>query len=519
MKKIGESYEIECPKCRQRSINNLPICYAIYDKILLDDKSDIDMSCEIHEYEKLNFYCNDDKVMLCPICLVQNHRDHDVGLLKDKYIANEYIDRLNKWKEYLIMKNDEFNFQKNLLQNCIKECEEDKSMLFKRVEVIYNEFVDNYDKYQLELIQEVENLNINQTNNSRNIQINIDNVLNNINKIIDNNKVKKELIEFNNVKIIKQNDILIDKVALSDDNKMKFYDFKWNEDIFFKENKQSLKLRSYENDFKNNIFVLPDSKDSTILIFDLTTNTFMFKELLIGSDHEFLDYSSVTQMNEDTLLITGGCNYSNFRNTATNKTFLVKLINKKHVFIKEYIPMNINRFSHGSLLINGIVYVFGGHNGRHTLASMECINPISDYWTALPDMNLEKEIFAYCSVKDRYIYTFGGFCESHLDIIERYDIVREKWKILKTKLKIPLQNSTAINVRDEFIVLIGGYNYNLQRSISIFNLNTCEWNEIDYQMKIPRRRAHCYLYDNKVILTNLDLYYRRRSTRGRNSSC
>ena len=47
LRKIGDSYEIECPKCRQKSTNNLPICYAIYDKLLLDDKSDPDKSCQV----------------------------------------------------------------------------------------------------------------------------------------------------------------------------------------------------------------------------------------------------------------------------------------------------------------------------------------------------------------------------------------------------------------------------------------------------------------------------------------
>jgi len=44
---IGNGFEIECPKCRQKSRNNLPICYAIYDNLLLESKSDLDEPCKV----------------------------------------------------------------------------------------------------------------------------------------------------------------------------------------------------------------------------------------------------------------------------------------------------------------------------------------------------------------------------------------------------------------------------------------------------------------------------------------
>jgi hypothetical protein len=43
----GNGFEIECPKCRQKSRNNLPICYAIYDNLLLESKSDLDEPCKV----------------------------------------------------------------------------------------------------------------------------------------------------------------------------------------------------------------------------------------------------------------------------------------------------------------------------------------------------------------------------------------------------------------------------------------------------------------------------------------
>jgi hypothetical protein len=47
LKKVGTGIEIECPKCRQKSKNNLSICYAIYDHLLLEHKADIDECCKV----------------------------------------------------------------------------------------------------------------------------------------------------------------------------------------------------------------------------------------------------------------------------------------------------------------------------------------------------------------------------------------------------------------------------------------------------------------------------------------
>lgn len=35
------------------------------------------------------------------------------------------------------------------------------------------------------------------------------------------------------------------------------------------------------------------------------------------------------------------------------------------------------------------------------------------------EMEVEREIFAYCSIKQRYIYVLGGFNVNHFDSIER----------------------------------------------------------------------------------------------------
>ena len=64
-------------------------------------------------------------------------------------------------------------------------------------------------------------------------------------------------------------------------------------------------------------------------------------------------------------------------------------------------------------------------------------------------------------------------------------------------MKKSLQNSTAVCLNDEQIVLIGGYNGSMHKSIDILNLGSFTWTSLE-KMKIARRRSHCYKHEDKV---------------------
>ncbi len=161
--------------------------------------------------------------------------------------------------------------------------------------------------------------------------------------------------------------------------------------------------------------------------------------------------------------------------------------------------MIVDRFSHGSLVLKNVPYVFGGHDGNETLSSVEYFDNTDCKWKFLSFMNIEREIFAYCGIKQRYIYVFGGFNYNHLDSIERYDVVHDTWKILDVKMKRSLQNSTAIAISDEKIALIGGYNGALHKCVDILDLKSKTWCSIE-NMQVPRRKSHSYLFKNKIYI-------------------
>lgn len=283
---------------------------------------------------------------------------------------------------------------------------------------------------------------------------------------------------------------------------------------------QSTNFRHYINktgffdfeDLTDLILFIGDSKDKSILLFN--KKNFIWKKLenSILGEYEFLDYCCLTKNSDNSYLISGGCIYSNYKNTAVNSTYLAKILKHKENFLISFIPfkqMNKPRFSHGSCTLKGKVYVYGGHDGASTLSCIEFFDPDAIIWkyvydtedyTSTSEMNVEREIFASCIIDDRYIYVFGGFNDIHLDSIEKFDVDTGKWQLLNIKLNSPLQNSTACYLGKGEIAIIGGYNGSLQRGIVIFNIYKMIWeqNYSDSKLIIPRRRAHCYKFNNKV---------------------
>jgi len=262
-----------------------------------------------------------------------------------------------------------------------------------------------------------------------------------------------------------------------------------------------------KNENFNSIIFLGDSKDKLIISFNLETEQWHKIEYTNFNIFDFQDYSATARFDNGEILITGGCIYTNFRHTAQKSVYKAKIQPSGDVIsFTGFRPMNINRFSHGLLIIKDIPYVFGklfiilgGHDGNETLSSLECYNSMERKWNLMSFMNIEREIFAYCAVKDRYIYVFGGFNLNHLDSIERYDTVYDKWKLLNIKMKRPLQNASAVTISNERIILIGGYNGALHKCVDILDLSTKSWISVEY-MQSPRRKAHPFKYKSKIYI-------------------
>lgn len=386
--------------------------------------------------------------------------------------------------------------------------------------------------------------NINNNNNSTNYVSN--NFLNNSfyrknsftnTEIINTTNINFIPYNFYNLNSTRKNSNLEHKIKKSSEktyinnlnnnnSNLKYKIIKNEDDQELNYNNYLLKKSFYDlNDISDLILFIGDSKDKSILLFNKKNFSWKKLENSILGEYEFLDYCCLTKFgSESAYLISGGCIYSNYKNTAVNSTYLAKIIYHKENFLVSFIPfkaMNKPRFSHGSCALRGKAYVFGGHDGSSTLSCIEFYDNQNNCWkylnetddkNACSEMNVEREIFASCVIDDRFIYVFGGFNDIHLDSIERFDVESGKWHLLTIRLNNPLQNSTACYLGNKEIAIIGGYNGSLQRKIEILNFEKNIWveNYDDLKLVIPRRRAHCYKYYNKVrkfFLIYIEIYY------------
>jgi hypothetical protein len=511
LKKLAAGYEIECPKCRQKSKNNLPICYPIYDYLILENKADIDEPCSLHEYEKLQFYCNKDKTNICALCLSSLHQGHFVSSIKDKILADENEQVLSKWNNYFMLKKEDFYNKKEKLNQIMKEFESQKINLTREISLNYDKLIlENFNKSKTEILKEMEELFCNESAQLRDIKIRLDENLTNISEFESNlGELDKSMNILSNQAILSINMEEFNRKdreysekmenLVNEKSKIKFKTIKFNDDAVFSKKEIILEnFLSEESKLKNHILLLGDYKDRVILNYDISNKKWTKMESTFGGEFNFLDYSCICQYKNDVLLIAGGCVYSNYRNTASKNCYLAKVISKDQITFTEFKTLNNERFSHGICVVKGTPYVFGGHNGLNTLNTIEYFDDREVCWKISPStMFVEREIFAHCVVKDRYIYAFGGFNDTHLDSIEKFDTVNHKWRMLNVKMKKSLQNSTAVPINDDQIALIGGYNGTMHKSIDILNLTTMTWTSVD-KMKVPRRRSHCYKFEDKV---------------------
>jgi len=126
LKQLSVNEEVECPKCQKTSQGKLPICYAIFDIIYTEEYSG-KVYCQIHPVEKLQFFCNEEKQVICSICLLTNHNGHKTNSIRDILIPQELK------KEYEIL-NNEFLNKKIILENMHSEVEKYEDFLNKMLE-------------------------------------------------------------------------------------------------------------------------------------------------------------------------------------------------------------------------------------------------------------------------------------------------------------------------------------------------------------------------------------------------
>lgn len=170
------------------------------------------------------------------------------------------------------------------------------------------------------------------------------------------------------------------------------------------------------------------------------------------------------------------------------------------------------RSSFGAITHKGKVYIVGGHQGpEHTYPKESFLDRVDIYdestgkWSQGASMNIPKHGFEMAA-HGNYIYVFGGFAfsDSHkpgwqsLDSIERYDLTKNVWEVLPTKLPRRRSSNVAVKVGTK-VFLIGGWNSTpkfegdkegkFHSEIDVFDLNTEKASVASATLPAPKRRA------------------------------
>ena len=131
---------------------------------------------------------------------------------------------------------------------------------------------------------------------------------------------------------------------------------KFNLDSIFD---KPLQTPNFDKRLKNIIFI-GDFKAKMILKYSFNDDSWSIMEISQKSiPYDFQDYSSLTTFSNGDLLVTGGCNYLQYKNTAKKSSYIIHVIDDNKVEFTPFKPLIVQRFSHGSIIVNDIPYVFG----------------------------------------------------------------------------------------------------------------------------------------------------------------
>lgn len=137
----------------------------------------------------------------------------------------------------------------------------------------------------------------------------------------------------------------------------------------------------------------------------------------------FKSGSQYCEVRENTLVVTGG--------QDSDEAFEIDVANDCKVTWLD--PMTCVRYNHGTCCVDEIIYVIGGQLENKKLRLCERLN--KGRWetkSALPEPI--SCISPIAIERTNCIYLFGGNSSSYLDIIHKYDIERDLWIRLPTKM-------------------------------------------------------------------------------------
>lgn len=163
------------------------------------------------------------------------------------------------------------------------------------------------------------------------------------------------------------------------------------------------------------------------------------------------------------------------------------------------------RSYHSAVVLDGKVYVIGGHDAEsELLASVEVYDPSSDTWSAVTTSGTytKREAGHCAAVVNNKIYVMGG--GSAINVVEAFDPATSSWSTPTTTGTFTTGLGATADVIDGKIYVVGGTNYPplayLNR-LEVFDPATNTWTTPATTGTFTKRVAHSSAYvDGKLYI-------------------
>lgn len=148
-------------------------------------------------------------------------------------------------------------------------------------------------------------------------------------------------------------------------------------------------------------------------------------------------------------------------------------------------PMMVKRYGCAAATLGGLLYVVGGHDGQKAIGSAERFDPSSQKWSRLPNMLTPRSRCAAVPVQGR-LHILGGRAESRQAPqalpTERFDPTTCKWEALPAMPLAPLGCAAAELFGTIYAV---GVNADRNMIVEVFDPSACSWSTL---APMPRHR-------------------------------
>ena len=141
--------------------------------------------------------------------------------------------------------------------------------------------------------------------------------------------------------------------------------------------------------------------------------------------------------------------------------------------------METCRAAHCSVVLQELIYVCAGHDGKACLNSVECYNPLTDQWSKISSMSKVRRFAAAAATVCEKIVVVGGFGDMTVTTIEpsceMFEPSTKQWSLVCSPLNRPRAAHGVVSIGDIVYVFGGESESTHEMAVECFDVKNDEW--------------------------------------------